>query len=267
MKNNINSFEKELEQELSEWKVQEGSFRENETQYKEALSNFQINNKKRLEKIKRIRLSIIEEIDNGLEKSNLELKKLKEESNSILLSYCNKYGHKYILVSRNVLGSTNKHSFIYGFQKISKNTYKCAICGRPKSITSKGYGSSSVKRYVKTLPEEIYDDNTLTTDGKTLRMVLEKISKLEEYIDYLESLKPKLCELLGHDYVEEHDSHFTYYECKCCGKYVDYIVKTDDADIWNNYLLALSEKSDLSLPTFESYQKTLTMGKIKKDNK
>ena len=130
------------------------------------------------------------------------------------------------------------------------------------------------KKYERIIPDELYDDETLTTDGKSFRILQEEILKLTQYINYLYSLKLKLCELFGHDAGMIDDlENFT---CKCCGKtirYQEYIETYHRAkyrgivDFYYgtypemDYIISSNEELDLSLPTFENYQKTLKLEK------
>lgn len=272
MKDDIYLLGDDFKREISACESEENSLRKIEARYKEALSILKSNNEIRTKVINEIRLNKIHEIDDELKKSNLELKELLDKLNSILFAYCNKNGHRYILISSTTLGVTGAHGFTSGFEKIVNNTHKCTVCGGVIRRTETVWGYYSEQKYVQKFPDDIYDDKSITTeDGKTFRMVQEEISKMNEYINYLESLKLKLCELFGHDatminYVED-------FKCNCCGKimgYQEYINSHHKAkyrgivDFYyrtlpeNDYIISSVGELDLSLPTFSSYQKTLT---------
>ena len=265
MKDDIYLLGDAFEQEITTCKQEEDSVRKMEATLKS-------NNMKRIKIINEIRLNKIKEIDAEYEKSQLELKELKGKIDSILHAYCEKNGHRDILVSSRILGSTGAHSFTYGTELILTKSYKCAICGRTRNCTGKGYSSYTKNKYERIIPDDLYDDETLTTDGKSFRILQEEISKLTQYINYLYSLKLKLCELFGHDAGMIDD--FENFTCKCCGKtirYQEYIETYHRAKyrgIVNfyydtypemDYIISSTEELDLSLPTFESYQKSLEL--------
>lgn len=272
MKDDIHILGDRFKQEISSCKSEEDCLRKIRAKYEKMFSALQSNNEKRIKAIQEIRLNKIKEIDDEYEKSKLELKKLQDEADSILFAYCSKKGHNDILISSETLGSTGVHSFSYGFERIVRAVYKCAVCGRVWRYNGTGYGHYSVQAYEQKIPEDIYDDKSLTEDGKTFRMVQEEISKITQYINYLNSLYLKLCELFGHD-AEIIDGRENF-KCKCCGKTISYREYVDTyhkakyrgiVDFYydnypdKGYITSSAGKLDLSLPTFENYQKTIEL--------
>ncbi len=278
MKDDIHILGDSFKQEITSSKSEEDCLRKIKEKYEKLFLILQSNNEKRIETIREIRLNKIKEIDDEYEKSKIELRKLQEEADSILFAYCNKKGHRDILISSRILGSTGEHSFSHGFEKNLRNSYKCAVCGRTCIYTEKGYSYSPGQKYEQKIPDDIYDDKSLTVNGKTFRMLQEEISKITQYIHYLDSLYLKLCELFGHDAVMISDRED--FKCRCCGKtmtyreYIDTYHQAKYRGIVNfyyddypekGYILSSEGELDLSLPTFEDYQKSLAT-QTEKDN-
>ncbi len=233
----------------------------------------QSNNQKRVMAINEIRLNKVKEIDTEYEKIRLELTELKGKIDSILHAYCEKNGHKDILVSTRTLGLTGGHSFTYGAERMIKWSYKCAVCGGTRNYTGKGYGNSSNHKYEKIIPDDIYDDETLAKNGKTFRMMQEEFLKLKQYLDYIYSLKLKLCELFGHDAIRTSD--LEHFKCKCCGqrissqeyietyhraKYrgiVSFYYGSCQSDL--DWIMSPNVELDLLLLTFENHQMSLEL--------
>ena len=157
--------------------------------------------------------------------------------------------------------------------------YKCTVCRREKTYTGIGYANysftKSKRKYEQKIPDDVYDDKFLTDGGKTFRIIQEEIFKINHYINYLESLKQKLCELFGHDAKNDYYEHF---KCECCGQYMSYkeyidahynakyrgIVDFYYDDPEKDYITFADEILDFSLPTFEDYLKDLELSE--KDN-
>lgn len=269
MKEDIQLFGENFKSQISECKKEEDTVRKLEAKYKKSLDNLNKHNEKRINAINEIRLNKIQEINNELEISKSELEKLKNERQEIIDQYCKKFGHKDILIKSENRGYTGAHSFKYGRAAIRTNTYKCAVCGRKTGHTGETYGILNVKQYKQIIPSEIYDDTSLNKDGKTLRVIEEKINKIKEYINYLDMLKIKMCELFGHDAKPYFDEQFV---CNCCNRivsYREYINTYHNAKYRGivpfyysiypemDYIISSEGKLTLSLPTYKSYQRTL----------
>ncbi len=277
MKNDINLFDDEFKEEIASSKEGEKEVKRKEKAYRTALKNLQATNKKRIEVINRIRLEKLAEIAEEIKISELEIETLTEERVKILHTYCEKNNHNYALLRQRYLSSTGKHSFGRGFQNIYDYTYKCTICGRETSFTTTGYDRRDSEKYCAYIPEDVYDNETLTTDGKTLRIIEQEILKLKEYLNYLDYLKDKMCELFGHDaIIIDYEENF---KCQCCGRtlgyqeYIDAHYKAKylgivpfyyNDNINGSYITRGEKESYIPLPTFEVYQRTL---KKKEENK
>ncbi len=256
MKNDINLLDENFKSEI----VAIGA---NEKSIRELLEK----NKKKIEVIKEIRLNKINEINTEIKKNNEELDNLKKDLESLLVLYCQKKGHHYVLIDYKELHKIDGHSFEYGFAQNGNFTYKCTICGSVTHNTQITYRYPKVKKYTAEIPTDIYQDNSLLINGKTCQTIQEKIDELNNYIAYLNSLKTELCRLFGHDAkMIDYDGKFT---CNCCGKrlyYQEYINsyyaakckkivpfyydKTPEID----YVISSPEELVLSLPSFQEYR-------------
>ena len=185
------------------------------------------------------------------------------------------------MISSEYLGKTGWHSFTGGFQYHIASNYKCTVCGRVRFCKYDGhicnsFGTISLK-YEQIIPDDVYDDESLTDYGKSFRMIKEEIFGKKYYIGHFALLKQKLCELFEHD-VEAIDDQF--FKCKCCGKtyithkeYIDAhfgakyrgIIDFRYEDPDKNYITSPDEELVLVLPTFEDYLKDLdkTSGLVK----
>lgn len=275
MKDNIYSFGDEFEKEIKSCKIDENETRKKledlDKKQKMILSTLHSNWETRTKIINEIRLNKVQEINDEIEKSNLELKELQDKLGRILSHYCEKNGrHKYILTYSKNGECTGAFSFGGGEEHYCQRRYTCTICGHTYTYNGKGFGYPFTEECKQEIPQEVYDDESLSDDGKTYRMVKEEIGELKIYMDYLCLLKQKLCELFGHDATVDSHENFT---CKCCGKYMRYSEYIDTyhaakykgvVDFYYNdyigagyYMLSPGEKLDLSLPTYESCKKSI----------
>lgn len=277
MKNNIFELGEEFKKEIEACKQEEASVRKIEGKYKLALEELHANNKDRLTKINEIRLAKIQEIKDELDEAKKRIKELITEKNETIYAYCEKNGHKDIQIGSEYLGETGTHSFKHGFETIRRNTYKCVICGRERSYTSKTFSRGWMpKGYSREIPQDLYDDTTLREDGKSLNMLMREYEELEEYIEYLESLLEYLCAIFGHDAIMT-DAFNEKFKCNCCGKSMGYqqYINNHHQAIYRgvvpfhyitlpegDYVIPSRTKLTLSLPTYAKYQK----GKNKKTN-
>ena len=101
-------------------------------------------------------------------------------------------------------------------------------------------------------------------------MIQNEIDTLVQYIDYIRSLKGKLCEMFGHDCVLVKSGSgcvIDLVECKCCGRtmpYDTYVESHKSAKYrimdncrrynlpGNDYLVTSSKDLVLSLPEFKA---------------
>ena len=269
MKENIELFGEDFKKQISNVKKEEDNVRKLEIKYKKSLDKLNEHKEKRINAINEIRLTKVQEINDELEITKPKLEKLNNERQELLYEYCKKFGHKDILIKSEYRGYTGAHSFKYGRAAMRTNAYKCAVCGRKTGHTSETYGVPSIKQYKQIIPSEIYDDTSLNKDGKTLRVIEEEIQKVQEYINYLEMLKIKMCELFGHDAKPYYNEEFV---CNCCNRivsYREYINTYHNAKYRGivpfyysiypemNYIISSEGKLTLSLPTYKSYQRTL----------
>lgn len=281
MKENIHLFNEQLKEELMGCKKEESAIKAFERKLAEKqriLEEMCKAKKNRAHAVNEIRLAKIAEIDQELEESEIELKRLKEETQNLLYAYCKKNGHHYVLIRSNLLGHTGRHTF-HGDLYYKENTSKCTTCGTVYTYDGTGYPSfdgcgrrgSKKPSYEQKIPDELYDDTTLREDGKTYRALLKEIEKLEQYISYLQSLYGKICELFGHD-AEIVNFHYQTFKCKCCKKSLskeEYISAHYQAKYRNavpfyyrddsKFKLSLEKGEKLvpALPTYKVYQKSL----------
>lgn len=275
MKDNIYSFGDEFEKEIKSCKIDENETRKKledlDKKQKMILSTLHSNWETRTKIINEIRLNKVQEINDELEKSNLELNELQGKLAKILFNYCEKNGgHKYILIeSRNGAG-TGAFSFVGGEEHYCWRVYKCTICGHVHTFSGNSFGYPFTEEYCQEIPQEVYDDESISCEGKTFRMIKKEIDELKIYMDYLYLLKQKLCELFGHDATADSHENFT---CKCCGKHMSYAKYIDTyhaakykgvVDFYyaeyngaGYYMLSPGEELELSLPTFESCKESI----------
>ena len=264
MKKDINLFSDGFEGEISKIKSEEDEFKELELKYKNALLIFKENEKNRAKKLKRIRFAKLKEIKEETKKYKLEFEKLCKERDTILSNYCKKNGHNYIPVAESRFDS---HTMTYIVPHMS-DYLKCSVCGRKEKYDF--WPHPETQDYKQIIPDDVYDDVTLNENGRTYRIVIEEINKLEEYGYYLLFLRDELCRLFGHDgELINYGSYSPDYQgfCKCCGELMpmgDYIYSRKNAmykifDYDDAYLLSSDDNYEFSLPTFESYQESLAL--------
>lgn len=270
MKDNINLFSEDFESQISTIKSEEDGFKELELKYKNALLIFKENKKNRAEELKRIRLAKLKEIEKETEKFKLELEKLRKEHDAILSNYCNRVGHHYIPVAD---PRFHRNDIIQTISPTSEY-FKCTVCGRKKEYDF--WPHYEAQDYKQIIPDEVYDDVTLNENGRTYRILIEEIDKLREYGYYLLFLREELCRLFGHDGKlinyggNGHDDYQAF--CTCCGELMpksDYIYSRKNAmyrifDYDDAYLISSDDNYKYSLPSFESYQKSLELEKKQK---
>jgi hypothetical protein len=264
MRKDINLFSVGFEGEISTIKSAEDKFKELELEYKNALLIFKENKKNRAEELKRIRFAKLKEINEEAIKISLKLEKLCKERDTILSNYCKKNGHNYIPVAESRFDS---HTMTYKVPHMS-DYLKCSVCGRKEKYDF--WPHPETQDYKQIIPDDVYDDVTLNENGRTYRIVIEEINKLEEYGYYLGFLRNELCRLFGHDgEMINYGGYSPDYQgyCKCCGKLMpmcDYTYSRKNAmyrifDDDDAYLLSSDDKYEFSLPTFESYQESLAL--------
>ena len=225
-----------------------------------------------INELREIRLNKIQEIESQIEKSSLELEELQKKLNIILHNYCLKNGHNDVLISSKMTGRTGDHSF-RGSEYYFGMEYRCTICGRIVRKMGLGYTPISPKQYKpykQKIPNEVFDDESIAVDGKTFRAVKEEMQTLDEYINYLNSLKSRICELFGH--VVKSIIFNGDYQCLCCGKLLSskrYIDSNHNAKyrgvVNESYFCSPSSSYDISsdnfmflpIPSFENYKMSL----------
>ena len=287
MKDNINILGDDFISEVAQYIMEERVLSEKLKEYNEAKNKLKKSNKKRIETIANIRTNKIEEINKELELTKKKLQNLKDEIKNIYIKYCEKNGHKLVLVNKRLIKPTGRHSFKEGFEYEMVLTYKCKVCGKMEKEIHKGYGYSiNNKNYEKEIPYEIYDDVSLSETGKSIREIEKEIEELENNINYLIFLKERICELFGHEAkrIGTDAVGNDIFKCNCCEKemvYRDYINAHYNAkyrDIIPYYYTNSKEtpiyimkepkntqKEDLYLPTYEDYQKKLVLKKENED--
>lgn len=194
-----------------------------------------------------LKLNVIQDIENEIIKTNDELEKLKEDLESFPDLYCDKYEHHYYVTNYEKIGETGWHSFA-GYETIYHISYKCSICGHDFFSEGATYEFPHIEYKNQEFPKSAYDDKNLQIDGRTYRMVLEEISRLED------NFKKRICELAGHRMKRS-----SYYKCTCCGKIMSF-------DEYREYLkskpIAFTKDIYSALPKLEKYQD----GKNQKEN-
>lgn len=228
-------------------------------QLDEAERQLRANDKERSEEFKMIRTIKINEIQKELDLSDRELDDLQDIRRKILNAYCEKNGHHYLLIENNTIDSLTV-----------KENYQCAVCGS-YDVQFVDKITKNIVAYKEEIPNEIYDDNSLDKNGKTFRMTQSEIESIETYIDYLMSLKSELCEIFGHDLYKSSrvprgsDYRIDGFRCNCCEQFFDERQASalrDLGEIYDKYnCIPNSIPKNLSLSTYNSYQKTLKRNK------
>ena len=189
--------------------------------------------------LNQLKINVIQGIENEIIKTNDELKKLKEDLESFPDLYCDKYEHHYYVTNYERIGETGWHSFA-GYETIYHISYKCSICGHDSFSDAATYEFPHIEYKNQEFPKSAYDDKNLQKDGRTYRMVLEEISRLED------NFKKRICELAGHRMKRS-----SYYKCTCCGKIMSF-------DEYREYLkskpIAFTKDIYSALPKLEKYQ-------------
>ena len=197
--------------------------------------------------LNQLKINVIQGIENEIIKTNDELKKLKEDLESFPDLYCDKYEHHYYVTNYERIGETGWHSFA-GYETIYHISYKCSVCGHDSFCEGATYEFPHIEYKNQEFPKSAYDDKNLQKDGRTYRMVLEEISRLED------NFKKRICELAGHRMKRS-----SYYKCTCCGKIMSF-------DEYREYLkskpIAFTKDIYSALPKLEKYQD----GKNQKEN-
>lgn len=189
--------------------------------------------------LNQLKINVIQGIENEIIKTNDELEKLKKDLESFPELYCDKYEHHYYVTNYERIGETGWHSFA-GYETIYHISYKCSVCGHDSFSEGATYEFPHIEYKNQEFPKSAYDDKNLQIDGRTYRMVLEEISRLEN------NLKKKICELAGHRMKRS-----SYYKCTCCGKIMSF-------DEYREYLkskpIAFTKDIYSALPKLEKYQ-------------
>lgn len=268
MEKNINAFGKEFEEIVLSCVNEEGDIRKFKKDLEEKLATLDKNNSERIKKIDAIRRSKISEIDEAEKQTDDRIKELNRERDNILSAYCKIHHHKMVNIKSEYLGSTGKHSFGRGFSSMIRFSDKCKVCGYVNIYTTESYGRNPSERYVREIPNDAYDDASLSTSGKTLREVESEISELHLYKRYLDFLHEELCRMFGHDAQMESYSAETF-KCKCCGRLLDYreyindhhrasfkkIVPYHYEDIYDKeFITAVGVTGSSDLPSFDDYK-------------
>ena len=274
MNNGICSFGEEFEREITTCKNEEDTIKKKldmlEEERKMILSQLHSDWEVRINKLKEIRLNKIKEIDDEYEKCNLELGNLEKEANNILRNYCYKRkNHSYILIQSKNGGLTGENTFA-GSVHTFRHIYKCSVCGEIYHLSGKSAGYARIHEYKQVIPEDAYDDESLSDNGRTYRMIKEEIDELKIYMDYLILLKGKICELFGHEATADAHEYFT---CKCCGKLLRHDEYINDyynaryrgvVDYYydsypgkNYYVISQNGELDFSLSTYESCRENI----------
>lgn len=285
MKNDINILGDDFKTQVDEYLIEEANLREVENKYNEAKKTMENHNRVRIKIMKDIRKNKIEEINEELKNAKKELENLKKEIEKIFSKYCEIHNHKYILINRKLLRSTGRHSFKEGFEHEMKSVYKCKVCGNEETEFHTGYGYNvPFVDFKREIPYEIYDDKSLSSSGKNIRDIEKEIEELEIYIDYLMSLKTRICELFGHDVERISSGLSETFKCNCCGKemgYQTYITayhKSKYKDIIPYYYRDSKEipttiinrpkqmtEKHFNLPSYEDYHKKMVLKRKKED--
>ena len=268
MNNDICSFGKEFEELITTCREAEDKAGRESKEIESKEEQLHYDWEERINKLKGMRLKKIKEINDELEKTKLKLRELEREASDVLHNYCYRRNkHSYILSAYKYEGLTGETSFGAGVH-IYKEIYKCSVCGNTCDFSV--YRHRRTSEYKQDVPQEAYDDESISVNGKTYRMLKEEIDELKTYIGYLGLLKEKMCELFGHDVTPE---QYKSFKCKCCGKYMEYdeyVLSYNDVrykgvvDFYCGeypckayYVTGLCDNLDLSLPTYESYKETI----------
>ena len=192
-----------------------------------------------------LKIDIMNVTEEEISKTNDEIQKLKDNLEKILRLYCKKHGHNYITINNKVLQKTWESSFL-GDGALYELTRKCTVCGDNDWLETTMFSCPDRDQYKQEIPESIYNDESLTINGKTYQMTNSEISRLEKYIEYLNELKCTLYDLI--DNTIEKINEYNNSTCK-------------KAILWNNYINYLKNypiiynvEAFLRISSFEDYQ-------------
>ena len=237
MKEGIEKFEESFKKDVAECQDEEIKLRLLETEYFETLDRLQKKRKTRLESYLKYREDKLHEIDVEIQETNYKLKLLRENRVYALSKYCREHKHHYVITYALSKGKTGLSSVageiqLYDFEK------RCTICG--DSIFYHNYETvfgiyPSTTAYEQEIPNGIYDNINYSRDGKTVKMIDDEIEENERYLEYLKSLKRRLCSIFGHD---ADDDAFVNI-CSCCGEFLS---REEVEKSYKNCLVNIFEK-------------------------
>ena len=193
-----------------------------------------------------LKTSVMNAAEKEITKTNDELEKLKNDLEKFPSLYCDKYGHSYVTTNYRYLGRTGWGS-ILGEERVYEIKEECTVCGKTYYIPAlELYYRPDTCVCKKQLPEDLYHDQSLQIDGKTYQMTEAEISRLEDYLEYINSIKSTIFSLI--DYTMERQRQYR-------------ILKRSKILSWNNYIdflkrypIIYSIEVFLTFPTFEEYQ-------------
>lgn len=262
MEKEINLFVKEFEEEIKKCKDEEDNLRKITGEYLKAILNHKKTYGKRIELFVKVRNDKITEINKELNKYVPKLNELEYKLNEIIDNYCMTNKHEYILIS-----SYETDMPYYKKEKTFCNTYKCIYCGHEVTREEKD-GIYIVKQFERKLPKEIGYQDTNKFSLEYVQNTYNEYLILNKYVNYLNYLKSKICDLFGHEICCKYNKE--YHFCKCCGKIMNkdisrlmfdspytykVMTRTYFRDI--NYITYPNKDIELSLPTFEEYLEEL----------
>ena len=210
MEKEINLFGKEFEEEIKKCKDEEDNLRKITGEYLKAILNHKKTYGKRIELFVKVRNDKITEINKELNKYVPKLNELEYKLNEIIDNYCMTNKHEYILIS-----SYETDMPYYKKEKTFCNTYKCIYCGHEVTREEKD-GIYIVKQFERKLPKEIGYQDTNKFSLEYVQNTYNEYLILNKYVNYLNYLKSKICDLFGHEICCKYNKE--YHFCKCCGK-------------------------------------------------
>ena len=273
----ISKFSDDFETIITECKKDEDAWYEMEEELNKVYAKLAEKNIERVNKLKNIRIQKLEEIDKELNYYDQLNKNLIIVLNKILKAYCEKNGHKDIIVGCSYLCNTRQRIFGKGQVHRVKIKKMCSLCERESWSIIDTTSLPSVDNFQKIIPEDINEENSFNNTGRTYEDIINEINNNNSYIEYLKYLKECICELFGHEgniysssYSEEPN-----YKCEICGKiipgrtyetqrlnpiYKGVVLK------WNTLYyrqMIINKNEDLvfSLPTYEEYLSIQKEGK------
>lgn len=223
------------------------------------------------EKLIKFRDKEIKKVSEEIKKYNQVIAKIEKSLDSIKENNeCICLNHKYALISSEYHFGRKVGCYpLERYYSTYLNNYKCVYCGKEQEESQIDFYQQYeyVRRLPKTPEECLTKDIAKKVFSDKMQEIYSDYLKLIEYVDYLNYLKVRICEMFGHDVVGQSGCSFQKGICKHCGKKLGYNadgrafaynVKIDLNGYYHDEIIDLfltpTERQKLSLPTFKMYQ-------------